>query len=95
VTLRDKVRSCEIRNALNVNRFSSKSRDPSYGSLAMSVQNVPGKIGDANPAGYPTGKRLRVRGMTRWSDYISDLAWSGLGVEPAELSDIAVDREVS
>jgi len=29
-----------------------------------------------------------------WRDYISDLAWSHLGVEPAELSEIAVDREV-
>jgi len=29
-----------------------------------------------------------------WSDYISDLAWSRLGVEPAELSEFAADREV-
>jgi len=29
-----------------------------------------------------------------WCDYISDPAWSRLGVEPAELSEIAVDREV-
>jgi len=27
-------------------------------------------------------------------DYISDLAWYRLGVEPPELSEIAVDREV-
>jgi len=32
--------------------------------------------------------------MTRWSDNISDLAWSLLGVELAELSGIAVDLEV-
>jgi len=32
--------------------------------------------------------------MTRWRDNISDLAWSRLGVEPAEISEIAVDREV-
>jgi len=32
--------------------------------------------------------------MNRWSDYISDLAWSRPGVESAELSEIAVDREV-
>jgi len=35
-----------------------------------------------------TGKR------PRWRDYISDIAWSRLGVETAELSEIAVDREV-
>jgi len=42
----------------------------------------------------PTGKRPKVCPRTRWRDYISDLAWSRLGVEPAELSEIAVDREV-
>jgi len=38
----------------------------------------------------PTGKRPRCRPRTRWSDYISDLPWSGLGVEPAELSEIVL-----
>jgi len=42
----------------------------------------------------PTGKRLRCRPRPRWSDYISDLAWFRLDVEPAELFEIAVDREV-
>ena len=42
----------------------------------------------------PTGKRSEVRPMTRWCDYISDLAWSRLGVEPVEVSEITVDREV-
>jgi len=32
---------------------------------------------------------------TRWSDYISNLTFSHLGEGPAELSEIAVDREVS
>ena len=39
----------------------------------------------------PTEKRLRGCPRTRWSDYISDLAWSRLGVEPAELSEIPID----
>jgi len=42
----------------------------------------------------PTGKRPRCRLRPRWSNCVSDLAWSRLGVEPAELSEIAVDREV-
>jgi len=42
----------------------------------------------------PTGKRPRCRPRTSWIDYIFDLAWSRLGVAPAELSEIAVDREV-
>jgi len=42
----------------------------------------------------PTEKGPRCRPRTRWSDYISDLAWSRLGVEPAELSEMPVDCEV-
>jgi len=34
------------------------------------------------------------RGTTTWSDYVSVLSWSRLGVELAELSGIAVHREV-
>jgi len=37
----------------------------------------------------PTPVRLRIR----WSDYTCDLAWFRLGVEPAELSETAVNRE--
>jgi len=42
----------------------------------------------------PAGKRPRGRPRTRWRDYISDLAWFRVGVEPAELSEISVDLEV-
>ena len=42
----------------------------------------------------PTRKRPRCRPKTSWNDYISIVYWSRLGVEPAELSEIAVDREV-
>jgi len=41
-----------------------------------------------------TGKQPRSRPKPRWSVCTSDLAWSRLGVEPAELWEIAVDREV-
>jgi len=41
-----------------------------------------------------TENRPRIRPRPRWSNCISDLAWSRLGVEPAELSKIAVDCEV-
>jgi len=42
----------------------------------------------------PTGKLPIGRLRLKWSDYISDLAYSRLGVEPAELPEIAVDPEV-
>ena len=41
----------------------------------------------------PTGKRPRCRLRPRRSSCISDLAWSGLGVEPAELSEIEISFE--
>ena len=41
----------------------------------------------------PTEKWSRVRPRTTLCNYISDLAWSRLGVERAELSEFAVDRE--
>jgi len=41
-----------------------------------------------------TGKRPKDRPRPGWSDYISDLSWSRLVVESAELSETADDREV-
>ena len=41
-----------------------------------------------------TGKHLRGRRRTRWSDHISDVARARLGVDREELCEIAVDREV-
>jgi len=42
----------------------------------------------------PTGRKPKVRPRTRRRDCISALAWSCLGVELAELSEISVDPEV-
>jgi len=42
----------------------------------------------------PTGKRPRDHPRTRRPDYISDLTWCRLGLEPAELSEVAGNREV-
>jgi len=94
VTLCDKVRSFEIRKALNAEPLLR---------IAISqlcwFRYVPecfrkdrrSKFYWLHPC---TGKRARSRPTTRWSDYISDLAWFHLGMEPAELSEILVDREV-
>ena len=43
--------------------------------------------------GRRTAKRPRGRPRTRWRDYISDLIWSRLGVEPVEPPDTE-NREV-
>jgi len=41
-----------------------------------------------------TGKQPSGRPKPRYSNCISDVAWSRLGVEPAEPSEVAVDCEV-
>jgi len=51
--------------------------------------NVPGKIGEASLLDTPAGNQPNRRPRTRWSDYVSDLTWSGLGVEQAERSEVA------
>ena len=59
----------------------------SYVSSAMCPE-CPRKAWRTNSFGLqsaPTLERPRVRPRTRWRDYISDLAWSRFGVEPAEL----------
>jgi len=71
-----------------------QSRDLSYFGSGACVQNVPGKICESSPVDSPTGKWPRDQLRTRCSDYISHLARSCLCVEPAELSEIAVDRKV-
>ena len=83
----------EIRKALNVGTLLRIERSqlrwfshvPRMSQERLSRQALLAK---------PSGKRPRGRPRPRWSNYISDLAWSRLGVEPAELSEIAVDREV-
>jgi len=42
----------------------------------------------------PMGKGSRGRNKTKYRDYISNLAWSRLGVEPSEQSEVADKREM-
>jgi len=79
----------EIRSALNVEPLPSRIEEPSYVGSAMCPEWA-GQV----LLGTPTGKWSRGRPRTWWCDFISDLAWSRVGVEPAELSEIAVDRAV-
>ena len=96
VTLRDQVRSCKIICKTWMSSHISESRDSSYVGSAMCPEcprkDWRGKSCWLLPT--PTGKRPTGRPRTKWSDYISNLARSRLVAEPAELSKIAVDREV-
>ena len=58
------------------------------------IQNATRKTGEKVLLAKPTGKCPRGLPRPRWSDGISDIVWSHLGVEPIELSEISVDCEV-
>jgi len=61
------------------------------------VQNIPGEIDEVSPSGYTLHPRESgpevVHGPGGMTTSLI-LAWARLGVEPTELSKIAVDREV-
>ena len=61
-----------------------------WSCAGMPHERLAGQVLLAKPIGELPSSRPR----TRWSDYISDPAWSHLGVEPAEISEIAFDNEV-
>ena len=43
---------------------------------------------------YPAGRRPRGRPRTRWSDYVTRLAWERLGILPEELEEVSGEGEV-
>jgi len=72
VALCDKVRSCEIRKALNVEPLSriQRSQLPCFGHLSKMPRE---KLGRQVLLVTTTEKRLIRLPRTRWSDYISEL----------------------
>jgi len=40
------------------------------------------------------GKRLVGRPRTRWADYIEDLGWNRLGLQPSEMLAVVANRDV-
>jgi len=39
------------------------------------------------------GKRPAGRPRTRWEDYIEDLRWNRLGLQPSEMLEVVADRD--
>ena len=73
MTLRDKVRSCEIRKALNVEPLLLRIArfQPSwFGHVTRMTQE---KLARLVLLATPTGKRPRGQPRARWRKYISDL----------------------
>jgi len=40
------------------------------------------------------GKRPVGRRRTRWADYIEDIGWNHLGLQPSEMLEVVADRDV-
>jgi len=74
--------------------FYSESKDPSYVGLTRRPE-CPREDWRGKSCWLHTRESgPEVRPRTRWRDYIFDFTWPSLGVEPAELSAVAVDHEV-
>jgi len=88
VTLRDKMRSCEIRKTLYIEPLLriERSQLRLFSHVARMQQE---RLARQVLLVKLTGKRPRGRPRTRCCDFVSDL-----GVEPTDLSEVAVDREV-
>jgi len=93
VTLRDKEYRSEIRKAQDVKPLLRIKRSHLlYVSSAICPECF-GKEWRSKSFGLqsaPTGKRPKVCPRTRWRNYIFDLSWSHLDVEPEELYEITV-----
>ena len=93
VTRLHKKRNTEIRNSLNIEPLLlriERSQLRWYGHvMRMPQERLVKQILQATP----TGKRPVGRPRTRWSDYITELAWFRLGLERSELAEVVEDRE--
>ena len=89
VILRDKVRSCEIRKKLNAGSLLriEISQLRRFGHVTIMLQEWLAR--QKNLLAPVAAKRPISRPRTWWCDYISNIAWSRLGVEPVELSGVS------
>ena len=93
-TMFDKLRNTAIRESLNIEslllqiersqlrRFVLVSRMPQ--------EQLPKQILHIEVSGKNSVERLRIR----WFDYIEDLSWNRLGLNPSEIQSVLVDREM-
>ena len=58
------------------------------------VRMPPGSLPGEVFRSCPTGRRPLGRPRTRWRDYVSLLAWEGLGIPPEELDKVTGERKV-
>ena len=85
VTLRDKIRGCEIRKTLNGQPCILRIERSGIYKDGLARHDL---------LASPKGKWPRYRPRTRWHDCVSNLVWSCLGGESAERYGFAVDSEI-
>ncbi|TWW64247.1 hypothetical protein D4764_03G0012550 [Takifugu flavidus] len=86
LSLRDRVRSLDIREGLGVEPLLLHIERSQLGWLGHLARMPSGRLPLEVFQTCPTG--------TRWRDYISRLAWERLGVLPEELMEVAGERAV-
>jgi len=70
----------------------SRDTSPNRGILAAMVRQ---EVKIPNRSFDYTNSKATGRSRTRWRDYMSNLVWSRLGVEPAELWEAAAAAEIN
>ncbi|KAF7656129.1 hypothetical protein LDENG_00046000, partial [Lucifuga dentata] len=80
ITLRDRVRSSDIREGLGVELLLLRIERSQLRWFRHLIRTPPARLLREVFQARPTGKRPRGRPRTRWRDYISQLTWERLGV---------------
>ncbi|TWW77246.1 hypothetical protein D4764_12G0006360 [Takifugu flavidus] len=94
LSLRDRVRSSDIREGLGVELLLLHIERDQLGWLWHLARMPSGRLSSEVLRTCPTGRRPCGRPRTRWRDYISRRAWDRLGVPPEELIEVAGERAV-
>ena len=94
LSLRDRVRSSDIRERLKVEPLLLRIERSQMRWFGHLVRMPPGRLPGEVFRACPTGRRPRGRPRTRWRDYVSQLAWERLGILPEELVEVAGERRV-
>uniref|UniRef100_A0A8C2ZPF1 Reverse transcriptase domain-containing protein n=1 Tax=Cyclopterus lumpus TaxID=8103 RepID=A0A8C2ZPF1_CYCLU len=93
LSLRDRVRSSDIRGELGVESLLLRVERSQLRWFGHLVRMPPGRLPLEVFRARPTGRRPRGRPRTRWRDYISRLALERLGIPQNELESVAGERE--
>ena len=93
-TMFDKLRNTAIRESLNIESLLLRIERSQLRWFAlvsrMPQEQLPKQILYIEVSGKNPVERLR----TRWLDYIEDLGWNRLGLNPSEIQSALVDREM-